>query len=137
MKTLFRNQEEEERSLKMEDAEDGTSPESQKSSTVPKENSAPKEQRIDMPADDAHSDTEDEQAESPAQDEYDELMPSASAPRMHVMVAITATFAWIFLCAGLFRLWENWTYWDSLYFMFISLLTVGLGDVNVERRDLV
>ncbi|KAL3073113.1 hypothetical protein niasHS_002848 [Heterodera schachtii] len=62
----------------------------------------------------------------------------SDAPRMHVMVAIVTTFAWIFLCAALFKLWENeWTYWNSLYFMFISLLTIGLGDVNVHRRDLM
>nr|CAD2204002.1 unnamed protein product [Meloidogyne enterolobii] len=56
---------------------------------------------------------------------------------MHVLVAIACTFSWIFLCAGLFQLWEEWSYWDSLYFMFISLLTIGLGDVNVQRRDLM
>ena len=28
------------------------------------------------------------------------------APRMPVIVAVSCTFAWIFLCAALFRLWE-------------------------------
>ncbi|CAK5091058.1 unnamed protein product [Meloidogyne enterolobii] len=70
-----------------------------------------------------------------SEEDLDQNPPDA--PRMHVLVAIACTFSWIFLCAGLFQLWEEWSYWDSLYFMFISLLTIGLGDVNVQRRDLM
>ncbi|KAL7071411.1 hypothetical protein ACQ4LE_009145 [Meloidogyne hapla] len=69
------------------------------------------------------------------EDDLEQTQPDA--PRMHVLVAIACTFSWIFLCAGLFQLWEEWSYWDSLYFTFISLLTIGLGDVNVQRRDLM
>ncbi|KAF7636547.1 hypothetical protein Mgra_00003936 [Meloidogyne graminicola] len=68
-------------------------------------------------------------------DDLDET--KTEAPRMHVLIAIACTFSWIFLCAGLFQFWEEWSYFDSLYFMFISLLTIGLGDVNVQRRDLM
>jgi hypothetical protein len=91
----------------------------------------------------------------------------ADAPRMHVLVAIGSTFAWVpppylpSLCQPpLFRsspvprfsssgrsgptgrLYLSITQMrplcrESLYFMFISLLTIGLGDINVRRRDLM
>jgi len=41
------------------------------------------------------------------EDEEEERQEEVTeAPRMPVIVAVTCTFAWIFLCAGLFRLWE-------------------------------
>lgn len=50
-----------------------------------------------------------------------ELLPdNLPMPRMPVSVALTCTIGWIFICAALFKLWENdWTYSESLYFMFI------------------
>ncbi|KAI6192862.1 hypothetical protein M3Y99_01912700 [Aphelenchoides fujianensis] len=71
-----------------------------------------------------------------AEDEL--LLPSGPPPRMSVAVALSITLTWIFACAALFCVWETeWTYFTSLYFMFISMSTIGLGDVNVARRDLM
>ncbi|VDD92485.1 unnamed protein product [Enterobius vermicularis] len=62
----------------------------------------------------------------------------SSTPRIPVPVALGITVGWIFACAGLFKIWEpDWTYAESCYFMFISLSTIGLGDVAVKRRDLM
>ncbi|OZC09088.1 Ion channel [Onchocerca flexuosa] len=64
-------------------------------------------------------------------------------PRIPVFMAIGTTFGWIFLCAGVFKIWErDWTYAESCYFMFIRLpllilSTIGLGDIAVRRRDLM
>ncbi|EYB93938.1 hypothetical protein Y032_0177g591 [Ancylostoma ceylanicum] len=58
-------------------------------------------------------------------------------PRMSVKVALGITIGWIFFCSALFRLWEDWSYGESCYFMYISLSTIGLGDISVARRDMM
>lgn len=51
---------------------------------------------------------------------YDEeIFEQKELPRMHVLIALTCTLGWIFFCAALFRFWEEWTYAESCYFMFI------------------
>ncbi|PAV76763.1 hypothetical protein WR25_03949 [Diploscapter pachys] len=57
----------------------------------------------------------------------DELDDEEKEPRMSVKVALSITIGWIFFCSSLFKLWEDWTYGESCYFMFISLSTIG-GD---------
>uniref|UniRef100_A0A0N5C6L8 Potassium channel subfamily K member 18 n=1 Tax=Strongyloides papillosus TaxID=174720 RepID=A0A0N5C6L8_STREA len=46
-----------------------------------------------------------------------------------ILTGVFVTLIWIFLSAGLFCLWEDWTYGSSTYFIFISLLTIGFGDI--------
>ena len=57
------------------------------------------------------------------------------AQNMPVTVALFITIGWIFFCAALFKIWEDWTYAESWYFMFISMSTIGLGDVAVQRKE--
>uniref|UniRef100_A0A1I7XRS3 Ion_trans_2 domain-containing protein n=1 Tax=Heterorhabditis bacteriophora TaxID=37862 RepID=A0A1I7XRS3_HETBA len=66
-----------------------------------------------------------------------ELELNEKPPRMSVKVALGITIGWIFFCSALFRLWENWSYGESCYFMYISLSTIGLGDISVTRREYV
>lgn len=42
-----------------------------------------------------------------------------------VFAAVIAAISWLFFCAGLFTIWEDWTYWISFYFFFISWSTIG------------
>ena len=53
-----------------------------------------------------------------------------------VTFAIFLTLSWIFLCAGLFLIWEReWDYFQAFYFFFVSLSTIGLGDVVPSKPN--
>lgn len=79
-------------------------------------------------------------SEERSYDDHDELLSPQKEPppRMHVMVALSCTVGWIFVCAAIFKTWESeWSYAESCYFIFISFSTIGLGDVQVQRKDLM
>ncbi|XP_076461211.1 uncharacterized protein LOC143293826 isoform X2 [Babylonia areolata] len=77
------------------------------------------------------------QPQNPGTDQSD----SADQADMHdefqlpVPIAIGFIFAYIFLGAGMYRLWENWTYLESFYFVFITTSTIGFGDVLPEHPN--
>jgi len=45
------------------------------------------------------------------------------------IVALSIAFLYILLGAFIYTRWENWTYFEAFYFTFISLCTIGFGDV--------
>jgi hypothetical protein len=105
----------EELSLKLEAAtdEDVEAGVARKGSSILKENnSSPNTAPVGKEFDKKESLAEQQsngQGEEGEMGEEEEPLPPEDmqeAPRMHVMVAIVCTFAWIFFCAGLFRLWE-------------------------------
>ncbi|KAK6012634.1 Ion channel, partial [Ostertagia ostertagi] len=57
------------------------------------------------------------------------------SPDPPVLSAICATVAWIMLAAAVFCIWEEWTYFTSIYFFFISCSTIGLGDVTPAHPE--
>uniref|UniRef100_F1KTM0 TWiK family of potassium channels protein 18 n=1 Tax=Ascaris suum TaxID=6253 RepID=F1KTM0_ASCSU len=65
----------------------------------------------------------------------EDLLESRTIP---VWLALFMCVAWICMCAGLFCLWETrWSYFTSLYFFFISLSTIGLGDVVPDHPHML
>ncbi|KHJ86677.1 Ion channel [Oesophagostomum dentatum] len=44
-------------------------------------------------------------------------------------LAILLVFIYMFLCSIVFSIWEQWDFFTAVYFSFISMSTVGFGDV--------
>ncbi|XP_011700565.1 PREDICTED: uncharacterized protein LOC105457540 isoform X2 [Wasmannia auropunctata] len=50
-----------------------------------------------------------------------------------ISVAIVILLAYIFIGATLYYLWEEWGFFESFYFVFISMSTIGFGDYVPEN----
>ncbi|EYC42471.1 hypothetical protein Y032_0530g2999 [Ancylostoma ceylanicum] len=69
------------------------------------------------------------------EDEEDEESLEEPEPDPPVFAALFATIGWILLAAAVFCIWEDWTYFTSIYFFFISSSTIGLGDVTPAHPE--
>ncbi|VDN54413.1 unnamed protein product [Dracunculus medinensis] len=55
-----------------------------------------------------------------------------------IPIALTILVFWIGFSAALFCLWETeWGYLTSVYFFFVSISTVGLGDIVPGNKDMM
>lgn len=45
-----------------------------------------------------------------------------------ISVAISILLVYIFIGATLYFMWEKWGFFESFYFVFISMSTIGFGD---------
>ncbi|KAH7731300.1 S-phase kinase-associated protein 1A [Aphelenchoides avenae] len=70
------------------------------------------------------------------EDEQDE--EEQESRTIPVWLALFVCVGYICGCAALFLLWETrWNYFTSLYFFFISLSTIGLGDVVPDKPHML
>jgi len=49
------------------------------------------------------------------------------------IVALTIAFLYTLLGAFIYTRWEDWSYFEAFYFTFVSLCTIGFGDVVPEH----
>uniref|UniRef100_A0A7E4W7P4 Ion_trans_2 domain-containing protein n=1 Tax=Panagrellus redivivus TaxID=6233 RepID=A0A7E4W7P4_PANRE len=55
-----------------------------------------------------------------------------------IPLALAILIMWILISAGLFCFWESgWGYLTSVYFYFVSISTVGLGDIVPSKPDMM
>ncbi|CAB3398380.1 unnamed protein product [Caenorhabditis bovis] len=55
---------------------------------------------------------------------------SKSVPLFLVVVIL---MFWVVLCVGYFAIFEEWTIFESVYFFFISMTTIGFGDITPKH----
>lgn len=60
-----------------------------------------------------------------------ELSSKGKANRVHVPITLCLMILASYVCGGgaLFAIWEDWNYLDGSYFCFVTLSTIGFGDL--------
>uniref|UniRef100_A0A0K0E7C5 Potassium channel domain-containing protein n=1 Tax=Strongyloides stercoralis TaxID=6248 RepID=A0A0K0E7C5_STRER len=68
----------------------------------------------------------------------DEESPEKEVEDFPILLALLIMILWIALSAALFCIWETeWPYLTSVYFFFVSISTVGLGDIVPSKFDMI
>lgn len=77
-----------------------------------------------------------EESESPDIPEEDKLWEE-EMEKEEVPVFLVFTILLLYIAFGgvLFAVLESWTYIDAFYFSFVSLTTIGFGDLVPDRHE--
>ena len=52
-----------------------------------------------------------------------------------ILLSILLVIVYIVGGAFLFQMWEGWSFLDSSYFCFITLTTIGFGDLTPDQKN--
>lgn len=55
--------------------------------------------------------------------------------KVPLLVILLVVFAYMVICSLILRCWENLDYFDAFYFTFITLTTIGFGDIVPEHPN--
>lgn len=64
------------------------------------------------------------------QENKEERIKKEIENKLPIVVPIIILIIYIFLGAIMYTLWEDWGYLDAFYFVFISVSTIGFGDIT-------
>uniref|UniRef100_A0AC34FMY1 Potassium channel domain-containing protein n=1 Tax=Panagrolaimus sp. ES5 TaxID=591445 RepID=A0AC34FMY1_9BILA len=79
-----------------------------------------------------------EENEQQQQEQEQEIKNKNSSGHFPIPLALTLLVVWILLSSALFCVWEtDWGYLTSVYFFFVSISTVGLGDIVPSKPDMM
>lgn len=68
-------------------------------------------------------------------EEYEDEMDDYSTKSVPIWLSICLVIGYILGGAFLFQNWEGWSLLDSSYFCFITLTTIGFGDLTPDQKD--
>lgn len=71
------------------------------------------------------------QSKTEGEDEDGGGSPGVGLQSNLITAALALTFLGIFLSIGsfIFTIWEDWTFFEAFYFCFITMTTIGFGDI--------
>ncbi|XP_071948518.1 potassium channel subfamily K member 18-like isoform X1 [Antedon mediterranea] len=77
-----------------------------------------------------------EEGEEKKHSSLDELFGDEDEAGTNIPLTAILLFAFIYMCllAGLLTVWEDWDYFEALYFSFITLTTIGFGDLVPQHQ---
>ncbi|XP_071170980.1 uncharacterized protein [Mytilus edulis] len=88
-----------------------------------------KEERNDIALSTEHTEKENNDIEIVWEDK-DETLIKEIENRLPLVVPVIILFVYLFLGALMYTRWEDWSYLDAFYFTFISVSTIGFGDIT-------
>ncbi|XP_023327035.1 uncharacterized protein LOC111700379 [Eurytemora carolleeae] len=68
-------------------------------------------------------------------DESEDDLDEVSKRPVPILLSILLVVAYIVGGAFLFQMWEGWSFLDSAYFCFITLTTIGFGDLTPDQKN--
>lgn len=88
-----------------------------------------KKERNDIALSTEHTEKENNDIEIVWEDK-DETLIKEIENRLPLAVPVIILFIYLFLGALMYTRWEDWSYLDAFYFTFISVSTIGFGDIT-------